>query len=43
MDLWVRSQDKESLIKVENISIDNENYIKQNIITENYMKKDIEK
>ena len=34
MDLWIRSQDKETLIKIENISIDSENYIIGNLISD---------
>lgn len=34
MELWIRSQDRETLIKTENISIDNENYIIGNLISD---------
>ena len=34
MELWIRSQDKETLIKIENISIDSENYIIGNLISD---------
>ena len=34
MEFWVRSQDKETLIKIENISIDSENYIIGNLISD---------
>ena len=34
MELWVRSQDKETLIKIENISRDSENYIIGNLISD---------
>ena len=34
MELWIRSQDKESIIKIENISIDSENYIIGNLISD---------
>lgn len=34
MELWVRAQDRETLLKVENFSIDNENYILGNLISD---------
>lgn len=34
MNLWIRSQDKESLLKIENISIDNENWVLGNLISD---------
>ena len=34
MELWIRSQDKETLIKIENISRDSENYIIGNLISD---------
>ena len=34
MDLWIRSQDRETLIKTENVSIDSENYIIGNLISD---------
>lgn len=34
MDLWIRSQDKETLIKCENVSIDNENYVLGNLVSD---------
>ena len=34
MELWIRSQEKESLLKIENISIDNENWILGNLISD---------
>ena len=34
MELWIRSQDKESLLKIENISINNENWVLGNLISD---------
>lgn len=34
MDLWIRSQDRECLIKIENISIDNENWVLGNLVSD---------
>ena len=34
MELWIRSQDKEVLLKIENISTDNENWVLGNLISD---------
>ena len=34
MEIWIRSQDRENLIKIENITIDNENYVLGNLVSD---------
>lgn len=34
MELWIRSQDRENLIKIENIIIDKENYVLGNLVSD---------
>lgn len=34
MELWVRSQDRETLIRIKNVSIDNENFVLGNLVSD---------
>ncbi len=34
MKLWIRSQDRETLIRIKNVSIDNENFVLGNLVSD---------